>query len=48
MLDLQAQKAIDEATDPRIQRELLDIQNEINASTAKDVKMSQYELDYLK
>ena len=48
MLDLQAQKAIDEATDPRIQRELLDIQNEISASTAKDVKMSQYELDYLK
>ena len=48
MLDLQAQKAIDEATDPRIQRELLDIQNEINASTAKDVKMSQYQLDYLK
>ena len=48
LMDLQAEKSINEATNPKIRRELLEIQKEITASTAKDKEMSQYNLDYLR
>ena len=47
-LDLEAQKSIDKATDPKIQRELLAIQEEITQSAYNGKQMSQYELDYLR
>ena len=48
LMDLEAEKAINQATDPKIKRELLAIQDEITAATSKDAKMSEYELTYLR
>lgn len=48
MMDLEAEKSINEATDPKIKRDLLKIQDEITAATAKDAEMSEYELTYLR